>query len=177
MALRFGWLAEGLDGVCRLLKRSAGQTLWQRTVNPFRYCSVAALIEVYNVGQVWVNILHNVYATLVSELGWSDTAKTDRTDGHEQIRCRQYSHLVEGLLVVARRLSFRFMDANGHLVAINILRQKENPFQLVLGTLLTSEEKSPDHRNHRALILRTLPIPDQDRHVIVVIGILPSCKP
>ncbi|KAK0432060.1 hypothetical protein EV421DRAFT_1719843, partial [Armillaria borealis] len=43
------------------------------------YCSIAALIEVYNIGQVWVNILHNVYATLVSELRWSDTAKTDRT--------------------------------------------------------------------------------------------------
>ncbi|KAK0431442.1 Fungalysin metallopeptidase-domain-containing protein [Armillaria borealis] len=49
------------------------------TVNPLRYSSVATLNEVHNIGEVWANMLHNVYAALVSELGWSATAKTDPT--------------------------------------------------------------------------------------------------
>lgn len=46
-------------------------------MNPLRYSSVATLNEVHNIGEVWANMLHNVYAALVSELGWSATAKTD----------------------------------------------------------------------------------------------------
>ncbi|KAK0188107.1 hypothetical protein F5146DRAFT_1226443 [Armillaria mellea] len=72
--------------------------------------------------------------------------------------------------------SSRFMDAKeiatGRLVAMKIIRQKENPFELVIGTLLTSEEKSLDSRNHCVPILQTLPIPDQDGHVIIVMPYL-----
>lgn len=32
-----------------------------------------------DIGEVWANILHNVYAALVSDLGFSATAQTDPT--------------------------------------------------------------------------------------------------
>ena len=47
------------------------------TVNPLRYSSVKTLNEVHNIGEVWANMLHNVYAALVSARGWSATSKTD----------------------------------------------------------------------------------------------------
>ncbi|KAK7055769.1 extracellular metallo proteinase mep [Favolaschia claudopus] len=49
------------------------------TVNPLTYASVGKLNEVHNIGEVWANLLHNVYAALVAEHGWSATAKTDPT--------------------------------------------------------------------------------------------------
>lgn len=45
--------------------------------NPLRYSSVAALDEVHAIGEVWANILHNVYAALVQAHGYSQTALTD----------------------------------------------------------------------------------------------------
>ncbi|KAF8067459.1 Fungalysin metallopeptidase-domain-containing protein [Lyophyllum atratum] len=47
------------------------------TVNPLRYSSIATLNEVHNIGEVWANMLHNVYAALVGARGWSATARTD----------------------------------------------------------------------------------------------------
>jgi len=47
------------------------------TTNPLRYSSIAALNEVHNIGEVWANMLHNVYAALVSAHGWSATARTN----------------------------------------------------------------------------------------------------
>ncbi|GLB39392.1 putative fungalysin metallopeptidase (M36) [Lyophyllum shimeji] len=49
------------------------------TVNPLRYSSIATLNEVHNIGEVWANMLHNVYAALVAAHGWSATARTDPT--------------------------------------------------------------------------------------------------
>ncbi|CDO72836.1 hypothetical protein BN946_scf185002.g21 [Trametes cinnabarina] len=49
------------------------------TVNPLRYSSVKQLNEVHNIGEVWANILHNVYAALVQAHGFSTTARTDAT--------------------------------------------------------------------------------------------------
>ncbi|EIW51569.1 uncharacterized protein TRAVEDRAFT_176097 [Trametes versicolor FP-101664 SS1] len=49
------------------------------TVNPLRYSSVKTLNEVHNIGEVWANMLHNVYAALVSAHGFSTTARTDPT--------------------------------------------------------------------------------------------------
>ncbi|KAF9486176.1 hypothetical protein BDN70DRAFT_988183 [Pholiota conissans] len=49
------------------------------TTNPLRYSSIASLNEVHDIGEVWANILHNVYAALVSAKGWSATARTDPT--------------------------------------------------------------------------------------------------
>ncbi|KAJ8517459.1 hypothetical protein ONZ45_g5342 [Pleurotus djamor] len=43
------------------------------TVNPLRYSSIASLNEVH----VWANMLHNVYASLVSAHGFSTTARTN----------------------------------------------------------------------------------------------------
>ncbi|KAJ7703689.1 Fungalysin metallopeptidase-domain-containing protein [Mycena rosella] len=50
-----------------------------KTVNPLTYASVGTLNEVHNIGEVWANMLHNVYAELVGELGFSKTAHTDPT--------------------------------------------------------------------------------------------------
>ncbi|RDB18672.1 Extracellular metalloproteinase mep [Hypsizygus marmoreus] len=49
------------------------------SVNPLRYSSIKALNEVHNIGEVWANMLHNVYAALVTARGWSATARTDPT--------------------------------------------------------------------------------------------------
>ncbi|KAF9486175.1 hypothetical protein BDN70DRAFT_916399 [Pholiota conissans] len=49
------------------------------TVNPLRYSSLKTLTEVHDIGEVWANILHNVYAALVGAHGWSATSRTDPT--------------------------------------------------------------------------------------------------
>ncbi|KAJ7252047.1 Fungalysin metallopeptidase-domain-containing protein [Mycena rebaudengoi] len=49
------------------------------TVNPLRYSSLRTLTEVHDIGEVWANILHNVYAQLVGALGFSTTARTTPT--------------------------------------------------------------------------------------------------
>ncbi|KAF9457264.1 Fungalysin metallopeptidase-domain-containing protein [Collybia nuda] len=40
-------------------------------LNPLRYSSIKALNEVHNIGEVWANMLHNIYAALVTAKGWS----------------------------------------------------------------------------------------------------------
>ncbi|KAH9013760.1 Fungalysin metallopeptidase-domain-containing protein, partial [Lactarius hengduanensis] len=54
------------------------------TTNPLRYSSLKTLTEVHAIGEVWANMLHNVYASLVSVHGWSGTARTnpDGTEGN-----------------------------------------------------------------------------------------------
>ncbi|KAJ7633301.1 Fungalysin metallopeptidase-domain-containing protein [Mycena rosella] len=47
------------------------------TVNPLRYSSLTTLTEVHAIGEVWCNILHNVYAALVGAHGFSTTARTN----------------------------------------------------------------------------------------------------
>ena len=49
------------------------------TTNPLRYSSVASLNEVHKIGEVWANILHNVYAALIQAYGFSETAQIDAT--------------------------------------------------------------------------------------------------
>ena len=48
-----------------------------RTTNPLRYSNLTTLNEVHSIGEVWANMLHNVYATLVEAHGFSTTALTD----------------------------------------------------------------------------------------------------
>jgi len=48
-------------------------------VNPLTLGNVAKLNEVHNIGEVWANMLHIVYAELVKAHGFSATAKTDAT--------------------------------------------------------------------------------------------------
>ncbi|KAJ7852815.1 Fungalysin metallopeptidase-domain-containing protein [Mycena olivaceomarginata] len=50
-----------------------------KTTNPLTYASVGTLNEVHNIGEVWANMLHNVYAALVGVHGFSKTAHTDPT--------------------------------------------------------------------------------------------------
>ncbi|KAJ6556321.1 Fungalysin metallopeptidase-domain-containing protein [Mycena capillaripes] len=54
------------------------------TVNPLTYSSVGTLNEVHNIGEVWANLLHNVYAALVAQYGWSPDSRTnpDGTEGN-----------------------------------------------------------------------------------------------
>ncbi|GLB39054.1 putative peptidase M36 family protein [Lyophyllum shimeji] len=46
-------------------------------VNPLRYSSAAGVTEVHKIGEVWANMLHNVYAALVAARGFSTTALTN----------------------------------------------------------------------------------------------------
>ncbi|KAL1740948.1 Fungalysin metallopeptidase-domain-containing protein [Schizophyllum fasciatum] len=46
-------------------------------VNPLRYSSVKELEEVHDIGEVWANVLHNVYAALVEGFGWDADFKTN----------------------------------------------------------------------------------------------------
>ncbi|KAF8162125.1 Fungalysin metallopeptidase-domain-containing protein, partial [Pholiota molesta] len=49
------------------------------TVNPLQYSDLQTLTEVHAIGEVWANMLFNVYANLVGIHGWSATARTDPT--------------------------------------------------------------------------------------------------
>ncbi|KAF8626495.1 hypothetical protein AX17_006550 [Amanita inopinata Kibby_2008] len=46
-------------------------------VNPLTYGDLQNLDETHAIGEVWANILHNVYAALVRAHGWSSTARTN----------------------------------------------------------------------------------------------------
>ncbi|KAH9477345.1 Extracellular metalloproteinase MEP [Psilocybe cubensis] len=54
------------------------------TVNPLRYSSLKTLTEVHDIGEVWANLLYQVYAALVGAHGWSATSRTnpDGTEGN-----------------------------------------------------------------------------------------------
>ncbi|KIK02174.1 hypothetical protein K443DRAFT_6348 [Laccaria amethystina LaAM-08-1] len=54
------------------------------TTNSLGYWSIKTLSEVHNTGEVWANILHNIYAALISADEFSTTAKTnpDGTQGN-----------------------------------------------------------------------------------------------
>ncbi|KAJ7217451.1 Fungalysin metallopeptidase-domain-containing protein [Mycena rebaudengoi] len=51
-----------------------------KKVNPWTYASVAKFDEVHIIGEVWANMLHNVYAALVKAHGWSARAFTHPED-------------------------------------------------------------------------------------------------
>ncbi|KAJ7153210.1 Fungalysin metallopeptidase-domain-containing protein [Mycena filopes] len=68
-----------------------------KTTNPLTYASVKELDEVHNIGEVWANMLHNVYADLVGELGFSSTAHTDPTGSAGNV---VYLHLLVDALAI-----------------------------------------------------------------------------
>ncbi|KAF9261837.1 hypothetical protein L218DRAFT_474630 [Marasmius fiardii PR-910] len=47
------------------------------TVNPYTYSTLKTFTEVHDIGEVWANMLHNVYAQLVGAHGFSETARTN----------------------------------------------------------------------------------------------------
>ncbi|TFK97383.1 Fungalysin metallopeptidase-domain-containing protein [Pterulicium gracile] len=55
------------------------------TVNPLRYSDVQTRVAPHSIGQVWPNMLHNVYATLVGTNGWSPNACTDPTGTEDNV--------------------------------------------------------------------------------------------
>jgi hypothetical protein len=46
------------------------------SVNPLRYSTLKTLNEVHYIGEAWANLLHNVYASLVSTYGWTANPRT-----------------------------------------------------------------------------------------------------
>ncbi|PPR05526.1 hypothetical protein CVT24_003269 [Panaeolus cyanescens] len=54
------------------------------TTNPLTYGDLQTRTEVHSIGEVWANMLFNVYANLVAAHGWSATARTnpDTTEGN-----------------------------------------------------------------------------------------------
>ncbi|ESK92605.1 putative extracellular elastinolytic metalloproteinase precursor [Moniliophthora roreri MCA 2997] len=46
------------------------------TTNNLKYSNVRGLTSVHSIGEIWANTLHNIYAALVAEHGWSSTART-----------------------------------------------------------------------------------------------------
>ncbi|KAG5653642.1 hypothetical protein H0H81_011744 [Sphagnurus paluster] len=54
------------------------------TTNSLRYSSLVFLTGEHFIGEVWANMLHNVYAALVEKHGWSENARTnpDGTGGN-----------------------------------------------------------------------------------------------
>ncbi|KAG8817224.1 hypothetical protein FRC17_011320 [Serendipita sp. 399] len=47
------------------------------SVNPLKYSSIGTLNEVHAIGEVWANMLHNVYAELVGQYGWAEDSYTN----------------------------------------------------------------------------------------------------
>jgi extracellular elastinolytic metalloproteinase len=47
--------------------------------NPLRYSSLKTLTEPHAIGEVWANILHNVYAALIAGHGFDAAARTTPT--------------------------------------------------------------------------------------------------
>ncbi|KAF9056986.1 Fungalysin metallopeptidase-domain-containing protein [Panaeolus papilionaceus] len=47
------------------------------TTNPLTYGDLQTRTEVHSIGEVWANMLFNVYAELVAAHGWSATARTN----------------------------------------------------------------------------------------------------
>lgn len=52
------------------------------SVNPLMYSNLQGITEPHSIGEVWANMLHNVYAALVEERGYSTLAMTN-PDGQE----------------------------------------------------------------------------------------------
>ncbi|KAF4616512.1 hypothetical protein D9613_008908 [Agrocybe pediades] len=48
-------------------------------VNPLRYSDLQTRTEVHAIGEIWANMLYNVYANLVGAHGWTSLARTDPT--------------------------------------------------------------------------------------------------
>ncbi|KAF8952907.1 Fungalysin metallopeptidase-domain-containing protein [Flammula alnicola] len=49
------------------------------TINPLQYSDLQTRTEVHAIGEIWANMLFNVYANLVNAHGFSATARTDPT--------------------------------------------------------------------------------------------------
>ncbi|KAG6831526.1 hypothetical protein H0H92_009795 [Tricholoma furcatifolium] len=60
--------------LCSLLAPAA--KISNRTTNPLRYSSLLGQTEEHSIGEVWANILHNVYAALVGKYGFNSAART-----------------------------------------------------------------------------------------------------
>ncbi|KAG8812899.1 hypothetical protein FRC17_001764 [Serendipita sp. 399] len=46
-------------------------------VNPLKYGDVANMTQPHDIGEVWANMLHNVYAGLVAQSGWASDSFTN----------------------------------------------------------------------------------------------------
>ncbi|KAJ3501374.1 hypothetical protein NLJ89_g9364 [Agrocybe chaxingu] len=70
-----GVVSSNIRSTCSSINPFVSGT--RATTNPLRYSNVSGLTSVHRIGEIWANILHNVYASLVAQHGWSATARTN----------------------------------------------------------------------------------------------------
>ncbi|CCA66744.1 probable extracellular elastinolytic metalloproteinase precursor [Serendipita indica DSM 11827] len=51
------------------------------STNPYKYSTTKTKSEVHDIGEIWANMLHNVYAELVGSFGWAADAFTNAESG------------------------------------------------------------------------------------------------
>ncbi|KAF9265690.1 metallo proteinase 10 [Marasmius fiardii PR-910] len=68
-------LGQGVTGAAGGIRSNPYSVSAQ--VNPLKYSDIGRLREVHQIGEVWANTLHTVYADLVDELGFTADAKTN----------------------------------------------------------------------------------------------------
>ncbi|PBK75025.1 hypothetical protein ARMSODRAFT_502494 [Armillaria solidipes] len=127
-------------------------------------------------------MLHGADELLPGETFWRDHSAWLKECGYELRRrfqpgwvpswegTKKDSYFCEDGLCFVR--SDTYMDAKetstGRIVAMKMIVHDESPDELAIGTFLSSGERSSDNRNHCVPILRTLPIPDREGQVIIV---------
>ncbi|KAF8886771.1 Fungalysin metallopeptidase-domain-containing protein [Infundibulicybe gibba] len=81
------------------------------TINPLRYSAAGLFIhDVHKVGEVWANMLHNVYAALVDGRGFSKNAKTDATTSKGNV---VFMHLfVDALSLLPCNPTYAWIEAD-----------------------------------------------------------------
>ncbi|KAK0490832.1 Fungalysin metallopeptidase-domain-containing protein [Armillaria novae-zelandiae] len=88
------------------------------TINPLHYYALTFLFEVHNIGEVWANMLHNVYAALVGAYGWSATAMEDSSGSEGNI---VYLHLFIDALAL-QPCNPTFVDARDAWIQADVNR-------------------------------------------------------
>jgi len=114
------------------------------TVNPLTYADLKTLKEVHDIGEVWANMLHNVYAALVAAHGWSATSRTNPNGTEGNI---VHLHLfIDALLLQPCNPSF--LDARDAWIQADANRFNGANF-CTLWTAFASRGLGVNARNHR----------------------------
>ncbi|TRM64075.1 Fungalysin metallopeptidase-domain-containing protein [Schizophyllum amplum] len=101
--------------------------------NPLRYSSVTHLFEVHNVGEVWANMLHGVYLTLVSWDGWDADFKTNAASDAGNV---VFMHLyMDGLAL--QPCNPTFIDARDAFIQADVNRYAGRHFCLLWHSFAT----------------------------------------
>ncbi|KAK0464336.1 uncharacterized protein EV420DRAFT_1475828 [Desarmillaria tabescens] len=119
-------------------------------------------------------MVHGVDILIPGEVFWCDHSARLKECGYELRRRFQPDWAPSW--IGAKKDSGIYMDAKdtstGQIVAMKIIVHEDSPDELAIGTLLSSGERSSNNRNHCVSILRTLPIPNREGEVIIVMPYL-----